>query len=177
MKHEEEIRLCLMVARTQNGVIGHQGKMPWHIPSELAYFKRTTLGKPVLMGRKTWDSLYLKPLPGRDNLVLSRNANFAAPGCESFTDFAAMCERAKKLAVKSGASEAIIIGGAKLYALALPLADKIYLTDIAADVPGDVYFETPDPRHWKLVSVETGKAGPADDYPYFIKVFARTSTC
>jgi len=96
MTSEDQIRLSLIVACAQNGVIGNQGKMPWHLPSELAHFKRTTLGKPVLMGRKTWDSLYVKPLPGRDNLVLTRNQSFSAYRAKSFDNFDAMLEEAKR---------------------------------------------------------------------------------
>ncbi len=163
----------MIVACARNGVIGDQGKMPWHLPSELAHFKRITLGKPVLMGRKTWDSLFVKPLPGRDNLVLTRNQNFTGKGAQGFDDFDAMLEQAKKRATACGANEVMIIGGAMLYGLALPHADRIYLTQIEADIAGDTHFEMPSASQWHLTSSTAGINGPKDDYPYTIKIFDR----
>ncbi|PHS24596.1 MAG: hypothetical protein COA84_08855 [Robiginitomaculum sp.] len=173
MTSEDQIRLSMIVACARNGVIGDQGKMPWHLPSELAHFKCATLGKPVLMGRKTWDSLFVKPLPGRDNLVLTRNNNFTADGAQGFDSFDAMLGQAKTLATACGANEVMIIGGAMLYALALPHADRIYLTQIHADIAGDTRFDMPGASQWHLTSSTEGINGPKDDYPYTIKVFDR----
>ena len=173
MTSEDQIRLSMIVACTRNGVIGDQGKMPWRLPSELAHFKRTTLGKPVLMGRKTWDSLFVKPLPGRDNLVLTRDKNFNAEGAQGFDDFDAMQEQAKKRATACGANEVMVIGGAMLYGLALPHADRIYLTQIEADIAGDTHFDLPNPSQWHLTSSTAGANGPNDDHPYTIKIFDR----
>ena len=171
MNAQDEILLSLIVARARNGVIGHKGKMPWRIPSELAHFKRTTLGKPVLMGRKTWASLPIQPLPGRDNLVLSRDTGFQAEGAACFSDFEAMRVRGAALARESGASEMVVIGGAMLYALAMPFARRIYLTEIDADIAGDVSFADLDITHWYLSSTHGGKGGPGDEYPYKIKIY------
>lgn len=171
MNAQDEILLSLIVARARNGVIGDKGKMPWRIPSELAHFKRTTLGKPVLMGRKTWDSLPIQPLPGRDNLVLSRDPGFQAEGAQCFSDFEAMRAHGAALARDGGASEMIVIGGAMLYALAMPFARRIYLTEIDADVTGDVRFADIDETRWYLSSTHDGESGPGDEYPYKIKTY------
>ncbi len=173
MNAQEEITLSLILARTRNGVIGHKGKMPWRIPSELAYFKQATLGKPVLMGRKTWDSLHVQPLPGRDNLVLSRDPSFTAAGAQCFTDFDTMVARGKGLARAAGTRETVVIGGGMLYELALPCADRVYLTQIEADLDGDVHFADLDRDVWRLTSVEAGQSGPRDEHSYFVKVFDR----
>jgi len=176
MTSTEDIRLALIVARARGGVIGHKGKMPWRIPSELAHFNRTTLGKPVLMGRKTWESLQVQPLPGRDNLVLSRNADLVAPGARVFDEFAHLLEAGRACAQACGTAEMVVIGGAALYALALPLADRVYLTEIAADVPGDTWFEDLAAQDWALMGTQPGQGGPGDQYPYIIKRFDRKKT-
>ncbi len=171
MKPEDKIRLSLIVARARNGVIGHQGKMPWRIASEMAHFKRTTLGKPVLMGRKTWDSLHTRPLPGRDNLVLTRDKTYKAIGAECFTDFETMHARSVALARACGANEVMVIGGAMLYACALPFADRVYLTEIDADFPGDAWFADLDPLQWCLSSISPAQQKNPDEPPYSIKTF------
>ncbi|PHS28966.1 MAG: hypothetical protein COA85_02565 [Robiginitomaculum sp.] len=168
---QDEILLSLIVAHARNGVIGYQGKMPWRLPSELTHFKRTTLGKPVLMGRKTWDSLHVQPLPGRDNLVLSRDPGFKADGAECFSDFEAMRERGADLARENGAGEMVVIGGAMLYALAMPFARRIYLTKIDADVAGDVCFEALSEDQWRLSTSRKGERGPVDEYSYTLKTY------
>lgn len=135
-------RVALVVAMADNGVIGKGGGLPWHLPDDLKYFKVVTFGKPVLMGRRTFDSIG-KPLPGRRNLVLSRAASGSAPGVE----YVHSVERARALA--TGAAELCVIGGAEVYALALPLATRIYLTRVRAVVAGDVYFPLRDFSAWR----------------------------
>ncbi|HRP12618.1 MAG TPA: dihydrofolate reductase, partial [Terricaulis sp.] len=105
-------KLTLVLAIAKNGVIGRDGALPWRLSSDLKRFKAATLGKPVLMGRKTWDSLPKRPLPGRENLVLTRDANFQAEGAWVFTALAAMCAAARAMAQRSGAGEICVIGGA-----------------------------------------------------------------
>jgi dihydrofolate reductase len=135
-------RVALVVAMAQNGVIGRNGALPWHLPDDLKYFKVVTSGKPVLMGRRTFESIG-KPLPGRRNLVLSRNASAAAPGVEYVTSV----EQARSLAAR--AAELCVIGGAQVYALALPLATRIYLTRVEAVLAGDTYFPLQDFSGWR----------------------------
>jgi len=128
------MRISLVVAAARNGVIGRNGALPWHLPGDLRRFKELTLGKPTLMGRRTWDSLPRRPLPGRENLVLSRSSEPGAhDGASWFHDLGAAIEHARS----SGAEELCVIGGAEVFAEALPLADVIYLTAIEQDVEGD----------------------------------------
>ena len=128
-------RLHLIYARAANGVIGKDNAMPWHLPEDLAHFKRQTLGHPVLMGRKTWDSLppRFRPLPGRRNLVLSRDAAWRAEGAQRV---GAIDEA---LALCADASELWVIGGAEVYRLALPRAQRVVVTEIAQDFEGDAH--------------------------------------
>jgi dihydrofolate reductase len=131
----------LIVARAANGIIGKDNGMPWHLPADLAHFKRTTLGRPVIMGRRTWESIG-RPLPGRRNIVVTRNAGFTAPGAEVVGSL-----EAAWLAVADSA-EVFVIGGGQLYAEALPGADRIYVTEIGETIEGDTHFPDLDPRDW-----------------------------
>ena len=136
------MRRSLIVARARNGAIGLANAMPWHLPADLAHFKRTTLGHPVIMGRRTWESIG-RALPGRRNIVVSRTPGFRAPGAEVVGSLAAAWEAVRD------ADEAFVIGGAQLYADALPQADRIYLTDMAGEVEGDTFFPALDARQWR----------------------------
>jgi dihydrofolate reductase len=131
----------LIVARARNGVIGRDNALPWHLPADLAHFRRTTLGHPVIMGRRTWESIG-RPLPGRENLVVSRRAGYSAPGARVVQSL----EEAWRTV--AGAGEAFVIGGAGLYEAALPGADRIYLTEIEADVEGDTRFPALQEGDW-----------------------------
>lgn len=132
----------LIVARARNGTIGKANGMPWHLPADLAHFRRVTLGHPVVMGRHTWESIG-RALPGRRNIVVSRTPGFAAPGAE----VVASLEEAWRAV--AGEAEAFVIGGAQLYADALAQADRIYLTDIAGDIEGDTRFPDLAPGQWR----------------------------
>lgn len=144
--------ISLMVARAANGVIGRDNALPWHLPADLQRFKSLTLGKPILMGRRTFESIG-RALPGRINLVLTRDAKWHAPGAIAVHSL----EEAFK---ESGAAaELVVIGGAELFRLALPLTRQIYLTDIHADIPGDTLFPALAPEEWH--ELET-LAHPAD---------------
>jgi dihydrofolate reductase len=132
----------LIVAAAENGVIGRANGLPWHLPADLAHFKSTTLGHPIIMGRRTWESIG-RPLPGRRNIVVSRNAGFAAPGCEVAADLAAA------YALAQGSPEVFVIGGSQLYDAALPGADRIYLTRVLASVEGDTRFPDLRPDAWR----------------------------
>jgi len=142
-------RISLVVAVAENGVIGHRGALPWRIPDDLKRFKAITMGKPVLMGRKTWDSLPRKPLPGRTNIVVTRNPAFRAEGAivaRSFADAIA----------KAGADEIAVIGGEAIFAAALPLAEAIHLTEVEASPDGDAFMPSIDRKQWR----ETAREGP-----------------
>jgi dihydrofolate reductase len=164
--------VALVVARARNGVIGRDGGLPWRLKSDMAAFKRTTMGRPVLMGRKTWDSLR-KPLAGRANLVLSRDPSFRAQGGEAFADFAAMLERARELARADGVEAIMVIGGESLYRLALPVADRLYLTEVEADVDGDARFPQIDDAAWVEVERARHEADTDNDHAFVLRVLDR----
>jgi dihydrofolate reductase len=141
--------LHLIYARARNGVIGKDGTIPWHLPEDLAHFKRTTLNHPVIMGRRTWDSLppRFRPLPGRVNLVVTRQADWHENGAQraaSLPDALQKCENA---------AQAWVIGGAQIYAQALPLADEVVVTEIDADFDGDAFAPTLGPE-WRETARE-----------------------
>jgi len=164
-------RLALIAARDRKGAIGKEGALPWRLASDMAHFKRVTAGKPCLMGRKTWESLpdAFRPLPGRPCLVLTRDAGYWAEGAEIFTDFDAMITRAHALADGLGVDEVIVIGGAELYALALPKAQRLYLTEVDADVSGDAHFPALNDGDWIEVHQERAAAGPRDEFAFTLR--------
>ncbi|HEY1613425.1 MAG TPA: dihydrofolate reductase [Rhizomicrobium sp.] len=137
-------RIALVVARAANGVIGVAGRIPWRIPEDMRHFKRLTLGKPCIMGRRTWESLPRKPLPDRPNIVLTHAPDFAAPGAMVVHSFAAALDSA----ASAGAPEVAVIGGTAVFAEALPLAAVIYLTEVHADFAGDAHFPPLDLKAW-----------------------------
>ena len=134
--------IYLVAAVAANGIIGIQGRLPWHLPGELAHFKKLTMGHPVIMGRRTWESIG-KPLPGRENIVVTRAPGYEAPGAH----VAASLEAA--LAFCAGESVAFVIGGGELYETALPLADGLVLTEIRRDYEGDALFPQFDRAAWR----------------------------
>jgi dihydrofolate reductase len=139
--------LSLLVAATENGVIGRDNGMPWHLPDDLKHFKALTLGKPVLMGRRTFDSIG-RPLAGRTNLVLTRAADWAVAGVTVVRDLD------EAIRAAGDAPELVVAGGAQVYALALPRATRIYLTRIHADIEGDTRLPALDPALWRETSRE-----------------------
>jgi len=161
------------IARARNGVIGRDGRLPWRLKSDLAIFRAITMGKPVIMGRKTWESLPRKPLIGRTNLVLSRDGSFEPVGavvCEEFSEAVGI---ARDQAEDDGASEICVIGGASLFELALPKARRIYLTEVDAEVEGDVVLAPFDESQWTEVRSERHEAGEDDEYAFTTRVLDR----
>lgn len=134
--------LSLIVAVADNGVIGANGRLPWHLPDDLKRFKALTLGKPVIMGRKTWESLPRRPLPGRQNIVVSRQRDYDAPGARVVPDFESA------LWAAAAVEEIFVIGGAELYRIALASADRLYVTEIHARPQGDVVMPVIDRGEW-----------------------------
>jgi dihydrofolate reductase len=165
--------LALVVARARNGVIGLEGKLPWRLKSDMAFFKATTWDKPVIMGRKTWESLPKKPLPGRLNIVLSRNSAFEPEDALVCDKFQEAVDIAREAAEDDGAKEVCVIGGAALYALALPKAKRLYLTEVEADPEGDARFPAFDETQWREVKREAHPAGDGDQYPFTVRVLER----
>lgn len=144
--------LALIAARARNGVIGLDNRMPWYLPEDLAYFKRVTLGKPVVMGRKTFESIG-RPLPGRLNIVVTRNPDWQAAGVQ----VAHSLDAALALAAAAAPEEIMLIGGAELYRQALPQADVLYLTEIDAEFAGDAFFPEVDLARWRIDREEAGQ--------------------
>lgn len=143
-------KLCLIMARADNGTIGADNGIPWHISPDLKYFKKVTTGKPVIMGRKTYDSIG-KPLKGRTNIVVTRDQEWAAKGVVVCHDLREAEKTARERAVADGVDEIMVIGGAEIYARFLNAADRIYLTEVHRRYEGDAWFTTPDKTEWKEV--------------------------
>ncbi len=151
--------LSLVVAAGENNEIGKSGRMPWHLPADLKHFKALTLGKPVIMGRKTFEAIG-KPLPGRRNIVVSRRPGYNAPGCKvtpSFTD---------ALVQAAGVAEIMVIGGGEIYREALPRAQRIYLTRVHAHFDADTFFPAIEPMSWREVSREDHPADVQNTHAY-----------
>ena len=149
--------ISLIVAMAQNGVIGRDNALPWRLPADLKRFKAFTLGKTVLMGRKTFESIG-RPLPGRDNLVLTRDRRWMAPGV-------IVVHSVEQALTQAGDNELVAIGGAQIYRLVLPFARRIYLTHVHADVPGDTFFPDFDPTQWDDVECRMHPADEEHAYP------------
>ncbi|MCZ6590461.1 MAG: dihydrofolate reductase [Alphaproteobacteria bacterium] len=154
------VRLALIAAVAHNGVIGRGGELPWRIPADLKYFKAITMGKPMIMGRRTFESIG-KALPGRANIVVTRSADFSADDVE----VAGNLDQALEIAVGTGADEVMVIGGGEIYAAALPRADRLYLTEVHIDAAGDVRFPAFDRAQWRELSRDDHAA--AGDNPAF----------
>ena len=165
-------KIALILARAANGVIGADGGLPWHISDELKYFKRVTMGKPLLMGRKTFESIG-RPLPGRPNIVITRDQDYTAEGVDVMHDLSSALARAEQLAAASGADEIMVIGGGEIYALALPMADRIYLTEVQLEPDGDAFFELPDKTDWIESCREAHPATEENEVAYSMVVLDR----
>lgn len=162
-------RLTLVAAVAHGGVVGANGTMPWHLPEDLAHFRRLTQGHPVLMGRRTWDSLpaRFRPLPGRRNLVLTRNAAWQDAGAEAVPSVAAA------LATVAGAAELFVIGGASVWAAALPLAQRLVLTELDLRVGGDTHFPTWDRTAFCRTAYEEHRAAAPNDFAFAYATYER----
>lgn len=160
--------IAIVVAVSENGVIGDQGKIPWHLPADMQRFKQLTTGHTVIMGRKTWESLpdRFRPLPDRYNIVLTRDAMYRAEG--GYVTFSL------ESALMPGTPNTVfVIGGSEIYAQALPLADRVYLTKVHAMFPGDTYFPWLGKKDWQLVSVELYSPDEKNPYSYEFRTYER----
>ena len=158
--------ISLIVAAANNDVIGSADDLPWHLPDDLRNFKRLTTGKPIVMGRKTHESIG-RPLPDRRNIVLTRDAAYEAPGCEVVASVEEALERV------ADEDEVMIIGGGEIYAAFLPMADRVYLTHVYADVEGDTLFKPLDKSAWQLIAKESHAADADHDYAFDTVLFER----
>jgi dihydrofolate reductase len=160
------MRISIIVAASTNNVIGKDGGLPWRLPEDLKRFKEITMGKPMIMGRATWESIG-RALPGRQNIVMTRQTNFVAAGC----DVVATVEEA--LAIAGDAAEVMIIGGGKLYQQFLPQTDRIYFTRIHSNIEGDTFFPGLNECEWEIVTDERFPASPAREYAFDILTLDR----
>jgi dihydrofolate reductase len=154
------IKVTLVVAIAENGVIGRDGDLPWRLSTDMKRFKATTMGKPVVMGRKTWESFPKRPLPGRHNIVITRDRAYEAEGA----DVASSLDEALQKAHAGGAAEVAVIGGGQIYEQALAQADRLDVTHVLAAVDGDTRFPSIAPEIWYVVSEETYPAGEKDSH-------------
>ncbi|MET0409607.1 MAG: dihydrofolate reductase [Hyphomicrobium sp.] len=167
-----DLLVSLVVAVSENGVIGRAGALPWRLSSDLKTFRRLTMDKPIIMGRKTFQSIG-KPLDRRDNIVVTRDPSFEVAGvstCETIGDALTL---ARVLAKTRGADEIMVIGGVDIFDATLPVADRIYLTRVHADVEGDRHFAPLDTTEWLETSREPLTHGPRDDHPSTLFIYDR----
>ncbi|MES2604120.1 MAG: type 3 dihydrofolate reductase [Pseudomonadota bacterium] len=167
------MKIALVVAAARNRAIGLNNKMPWHLPEDLKYFKRVTMGKPVIMGRNTFESIG-RPLPGRPNIVISRNADYQAEGITLVASLEAALDAARKL-LPVGQDEVMVIGGAQIYAQALALAQRLYLTEVDAEPEADAFFPEFMRSDWREVAREAHPATATNPYPYCFLVLDKNT--
>lgn len=165
--------VSFVVAIADNGVIGRDNGLPWRLSGDMAFFKRVTMGKPVIMGRKTWESLPKKPLPGRPNIVVTRDPAYRAEGAEVVTSAEAALVCGIALAAELGADEVMVIGGAQLYAETFDHATRLYITEVHAAPDGDVSFPAFDASQWREVSREPHEAGEKDSAAYSFVLYEK----
>jgi dihydrofolate reductase len=166
------VPVAMIAAIGENRVIGSEGRIPWRLPTDFAHFKRMTLGKPLIMGRKTFESIG-KPLPGRANIVVSRQPDYAPEGVIVCASLNAALRRAQAIAQTDGADEVMIGGGAEIYSEAMPLADRLYITHVAAAPEGDAKFPSIDPDSWKIAHRHDIARGDRDSADFTVLTYVR----
>jgi dihydrofolate reductase len=162
--------ISLVVAAANNNAIGKEGVMPWHLPNDLKHFKNVTWGMPVIMGRKTFDSLG-KPLPGRKNIIITRQAHWEAPGTVAVTSV----DDALFLVRETDAKEAMVIGGGEIFNMVFDKASRIYMTRVEAEPEGDTFFPPIDPKQWRLVSKKDYEADEKNKFNHSFQTWERIS--
>ena len=166
---DNEMMLSLVVAVASNGVIGRDNDLPWRLSADLRRFKRITMGHPILMGRRTYESIG-RPLPGRRNMVLSRQPAYQAPaGCDAATSMEAALQQLRA----DGVAEAFVIGGAEIYQQALPFAERLHLTEVLADIDGDACFPTLTDEDWSEQYRERHRADADNDHAHIYRILER----
>lgn len=167
-------RRTIVVAYARNRMIGRDNWMPWQLPSDLKHFKSATMGKPMILGRKTFQSIG-KPLPGRTMIVVTRDPGFQADGIQVVSSIRQALDVADAVANRDGVRDVIIAGGGQIYAEALPFTDRIIATEVALEPEGDTQFPELDPAHWIVSSRVAGERGPRDDAAFEIVTYDRLS--
>ena len=165
--------VSLVVARARNGVIGRDGSLPWRLKGDMALFKALTLGKPVIMGRRTWDSLPRRPLPGRTNIVLSRDGTFEPAQAVRSDRWDEALGIAREQAEEDGVDEVCVIGGEAVFAAALPVARRLHLTEVEAEPEGDARMPPFDESGWRELRREAHTAGDGDEFAWTYRLLER----
>ncbi len=163
-----QMQVTIVVARARNGVIGANKQLPWRLPADLKHFRKITIGNPVIMGRRTWESIG-RPLPDRRNIVISRNPAFSAPGCETADSVEAA------LAMVAGVRDVMIIGGAAIYQDAMKYVTRMYVTEVNADVEGDTHFPAFDITEWRETRRVDHPADKSNAYAYSFVVLEKAN--
>ena len=164
--------IAMIAGVARNNVIGADGGIPWKIPSDMAFFKRTTMGKPIVMGRKQYETVG-RPLPGRTNIVVTRQAGYQPEGVTVLDNLGAALDHARAVAAADGASEVMIIGGGEIYAQAMPLAARLYISHVDLEPEGDVLFPAIDPEVWRVVDEPEHEPSERDSASFRIRVYER----
>ncbi len=160
--------ISFIVAMDRNRVIGKDNQLPWHLPADLKFFKKTTMGHPIVMGRKTHESIG-KPLPGRENIIVTRNERYESEGCTVIHSVKELL----RLAAENKEEELFVIGGAELFRTIFPFADRLYITHIDHEFEGDTFFPDDHESDWKLISSEKGIKDEKNPYEYFYNIYER----
>jgi dihydrofolate reductase len=168
-----DIKTVIIVAVSQNGIIGREGDMPWKLSTDLKRFKALSMGKPLVMGRKTFESVGSKPLPGRPHIIVSRSQTFDMPGVETVSSLAEALERGRTIAAEVGVDEVCVVGGGEIYRQVLEFADLLHVTHVETDVHGDTSFPEIDPAMFGLVEETLVPAGDKDNYPTRYAIYRR----
>lgn len=168
-----DIKTLIIVAVSRNGVIGRDGDMPWRLSTDLKRFKALSMGKPLVMGRKTFESVGSKPLPGRPHVIVSRNAVIEMPGVETATSVKEGLDQARVLARETGADALCVVGGGEIYRQTIADADELHVTHVETDLEGDTYFPAIEPDLFELVEETAVPAGEKDNYPTRYAIYRR----
>jgi|TARA_B110000211_G_scaffold104674_2_gene121806 dihydrofolate reductase len=171
------MKCALIVAMAENQTIGIDNTLPWHLPNDLKYFKQVTMAKPIIMGRKTYESIG-RPLPGRTNIVITRQSDYQAEGIVVVNSLQQALDKAESISADAGHDEVMVIGGAEIYQQALLQADRLYITHVYADVKGDAFFPSVNWNDWQEAQREDHKADPVGEaqknpYDYSFVVYDR----
>jgi dihydrofolate reductase len=161
------MKMSLIVAVSRNGVIGLNNQLPWRLPDDLQYFKSVTMGKPLVMGRKTYDSIG-RPLPGRTNIVITRDASWSAAGVKVATTLDDALLLAHQACLDSGVDEVMVIGGEQIYRMTITVADRLYVTEVDAEIVGDAFFPTIDPQQWQRTRAELPDVTGSYSYQFLV---------
>jgi dihydrofolate reductase len=166
------VPIAMIAAVGENGVIGSSGEIPWWLPTDFAHFKRTTMGKPLVMGRRTFESIG-KPLPGRTNIVVTRQPGYHADGVLVSGTLSSALEQAQVIAAAEGAEEVMIGGGGEIYREAMPLAERLYVTHVALAPAGDAYFPVIDAKIWEVEAILPLQGSDRDSAEFTVKIYRR----